>query len=245
MSGSSPGCLIGAVGLLVLGTTHDLAPGARSRSASRSGRCSCSTSSRATIVQRLVPDEERGRAMGFAPDPERAWPRSSAPSRRRCWPISSGSRTALAVIAIVSTVLGLAAVVVLRPSGVLVTSGLDPRRLELLRASVFGGVLPIRLEAAARRLVAGRRHGRSARHRAGRRRRSLLRHRFGDVHGHPARARWIDRRASDDGSGRRLRRDRPALVRAPDGDRHGCVGRAGSSPWTATASLVSWTPGRA
>jgi hypothetical protein len=65
-----------------------------------------------------------------------------------------GVATALEVIAIVSTVLGLAAVVVLRPTGVLVTSGLDPRRLELLRASVFGGVLPIRLEAASRRLQA-------------------------------------------------------------------------------------------
>ena len=64
-----------------------------------------------------------------------------------------GVPTALAVIAVGSGVLGLAAVVVLRPSGVLVSSGLDPRRLELLRASVFGGVLPIRIEAAARRLV--------------------------------------------------------------------------------------------
>ncbi|MFL5712238.1 MAG: cyclic nucleotide-binding domain-containing protein, partial [Chloroflexota bacterium] len=65
-----------------------------------------------------------------------------------------GVSAALAVIAIVSSVLGVAAVVVLRPSGVLLTSGLDPRRLELLRSSVFGGVLPIRLEAAARRLAA-------------------------------------------------------------------------------------------
>jgi CRP-like cAMP-binding protein len=65
-----------------------------------------------------------------------------------------GVAAALAVIAIASTVLGLAAVVVLRPTGVLISSGLDPRRLELLRASVFGGVLPIRLEAAARRLQA-------------------------------------------------------------------------------------------
>ena len=59
----------------------------------------------------------------------------------------------LAFIAIVSTILGMVAVVALRPTGALLTSGLDPRRLELLRGSVFGGVLPIRLEAAARRLV--------------------------------------------------------------------------------------------
>ena len=53
----------------------------------------------------------------------------------------------------VSLVLGVASVVVLRPSGVLVSSGLDPRRLEIIRSSVFGGVLPTRIETAARRLV--------------------------------------------------------------------------------------------
>jgi CRP-like cAMP-binding protein len=63
-----------------------------------------------------------------------------------------GVASALGIIAVASTVLGLTAVAVLRPSGVLAGSGLDPRRLELLRSSVFGGVLPIRIEAAARRL---------------------------------------------------------------------------------------------
>ena len=146
------GSLIGAVGLLVLGTTHDLAPALLAIGVAV-GALLLLDVIMATVLQRLVPDEERGRAMGMIQIPGGIASIAGAFMA----PLLAdryGVATALGVIAIVSTVLGLAAVVVLRPTGVLLSSGLDPRRLELLRASVFGGVLPIRLEAAARRLQA-------------------------------------------------------------------------------------------
>src|SRR6476646_8508804 len=135
------GSLIGAVGLVVLGMTGDLAPALLAV-----GALLLLDVIMATVLQRLVPDEERGRAMGFVQIPGGLASIVGAFTA----PLLAdqfGVAAALGLIAIVSTVLGLAAVVVLRPTGVLVTSGLDPRRLELLRASVFGGVLPIRLEA--------------------------------------------------------------------------------------------------
>jgi len=146
------GSLIGAVGLVVLGMTGDLAPALLAIGVAV-GALLLLDVIMATVLQRLVPDEERGRAMGFVQIPGGLASIVGAFTA----PLLAdqfGVAAALGLIAIVSTVLGLAAVVVLRPTGVLVTSGLDPRRLELLRASVFGGVLPIRLEAAARRLQA-------------------------------------------------------------------------------------------
>jgi len=146
------GSLISAVGLLALGTTSDLVP-ALLEIGIAVGALLLLDVIMATVLQRLVPDEERGRAMGMVQIP------GSLASIAGAFmaPLLAdrfGVATALGVIAIVSAVLGLAAVVVLRPTGVLQSSGLDPRRLELLRASAFGGVLPIRLEAAARRLQA-------------------------------------------------------------------------------------------
>jgi MFS family permease len=144
------GSLIGAVGLLVLGTTHDLAPALLAIGIAV-GALLLLDVILATVLQRLVPDDERGRAMGMIQIPGGIASIAGAFMA----PLLAdryGVATALGVIAIVSTVLGIAAVVVLRPTGVLLSSGLDPRRLELLRASVFGGVLPIRLETAARRL---------------------------------------------------------------------------------------------
>ncbi len=146
------GCAIAAAGLLVLGATHDLLPALVAMGIAVGALLLLDVIT-ATIVQRVVPDEERGRAMGMLQIPSALASIVGAFAA----PLLAdryGVATALAVIAIGSAVLGLTAVVVLRPSGALVTSGLDPRRLELLRASVFGGVLPIRLEAAARRLKA-------------------------------------------------------------------------------------------
>ena len=145
------GSLIGAVGLLVLGTTRDLVPALIAIGVAVGALLLLDVIT-ATIVQRLVPDEERGRTMGALQIPSAVASIAGA-FMAPLLADQFGVPTALAVIAIGSGVLGLAAVVVLRPSGVLVSSGLDPRRLELLRASVFGGVLPIRIEAAARRLV--------------------------------------------------------------------------------------------
>ena len=146
------GSLIGAVGLLVLGTTHDLAPALLAIGVAV-GALLLLDVIMATVLQRLVPDEERGRAMGMIQIPGGIASIAGA----FLAPLLAdryGVATTLGLIAIVSAVLGVAAVVVLRPTGVLLGSGLNPRRLELLRASVFGGVLPIRLEAAARRLQA-------------------------------------------------------------------------------------------
>jgi MFS family permease len=106
----------------------------------------------ATVLQRLVPDEERGRAMGLVQIPG-ALASIAGAFFAPLLADSYGVPTTLGVIAMVSLVLGVASVVVLRPSGVLVSSGLDPRRLEIIRSSVFGGVLPTRIETAARRLV--------------------------------------------------------------------------------------------
>ena len=150
-AGIVAGCLIGAAGLLVLGTTGDLVPALIAIGVAVGALLLLDVIT-ATIVQRLVPDEERGRAMGALQIPSAVASIAGAFMA----PLLAdrfGVAVALAVIAIGSAVLGLTAVVVLRPSGVLVSSGLDPRRLELLRASVFGGVLPTRIEAAARRLV--------------------------------------------------------------------------------------------
>ncbi len=146
------GSVIGAVGLVVLGATHDLAPALLAIGVAV-GAILLLDVIMATVLQRLVPDEERGRAMGMIQIPGGIASIAGAFMA----PLLAdryGVATTLGVIALISTVLGLAAVVVLRPTGVLLSSGLDPRRLELLRASVFGGVLPIRLETAARRLQA-------------------------------------------------------------------------------------------
>jgi MFS family permease len=105
----------------------------------------------ATVLQRLVPDEERGRAMGVIQIPGGLASIAGAFTA----PLIAdrlGVASALGIVAVATIVLGLTAVAILRPTGVLLGSGLDPRRLELLRSSVFGGVLPIRIEAAARRL---------------------------------------------------------------------------------------------
>lgn len=144
------GCLIGGAGLILLGATHDLGPALIAMGIACGALLLLDVIS-ATIVQRLVPDEERGRAMGALQIPSAV----AAIAGAFMAPLLAdrlGVATALGIIAIGSTLLGLAAVVVLRPSGVLASSGLDPRRLELLRSSVFGGVLPMRIETAARRL---------------------------------------------------------------------------------------------
>ena len=144
------GCLIAAVGLVVLGTTHDLAPALLAIGIAV-GAILLLDVILASVLQRLVPDEERGRAMGVVQIPGGL---ASIAGAFMAPLIAErfGVASALGIIAVASAVLGLAAVMVLRPTGALVSSGLDPRGLELLRSGVFGGVLPIRIEAATRRL---------------------------------------------------------------------------------------------
>ena len=64
-----------------------------------------------------------------------------------------GVGVALVAISVLATVVSIASLVLLRSSGALRASKVDPRRIEILRTSVFGGLLPTRLMAAARRLV--------------------------------------------------------------------------------------------
>src|SRR5207342_669132 len=122
------GSIIAAVGLLVLGTTRDLGPALLSIGVAV-GAILLLDVILATVLQRLVPDEERGRAMGFVQIPGGL---ASIVGAFTAPLLASqfGVGAALVVIAIVSAILGIAAVVVLRPTGALLTSGLDPRRLE-------------------------------------------------------------------------------------------------------------------
>jgi MFS family permease len=145
------GSFVGAAGLVVLGLTNDLVPALVAIGVAV-GALLLLDVIMATVLQRLVPDEERGRAMGLVQIPG-ALASIAGAFFAPLLADSYGVPTTLGVIAMVSLVLGVASVVVLRPSGVLVSSGLDPRRLEIIRSSVFGGVLPTRIETAARRLV--------------------------------------------------------------------------------------------
>ena len=145
------GSLIGGLGLVVLGLTHDLTT-ALVAIAIAVGALLLVDVINATIVQRMIPDEERGRAMGVLQIPSAAAAIAGAfvsPLIAKVY----GVGVALIAVSLLATVLSLVSVALLRPSGALRASRIDPRRLEILRASVFGGLLPTRLVAAARRLV--------------------------------------------------------------------------------------------
>jgi MFS family permease len=103
----------------------------------------------ATVLQRAIPDAERGRAMGMLQVSSSIAMIAGA----FLAPLIAdgfGVAPALLVGAIVATVAALAAVAVMRPSGALAPVALpaSDRRLEVLRASIFGGLPPARLEAA-------------------------------------------------------------------------------------------------
>jgi MFS family permease len=142
---------IGGIGLIVLGYSGDLVPALVSI-AIAAGALLLLDVINATLLLRIVPDEERGRAMGLLQIPSSI----AAIAGAFIAPLladSYGPAVATIAIAVGAGAIGLLSVVLLRPTEALSTSDLDPRRLELVRASVFGGVLPVRLEAAARRLV--------------------------------------------------------------------------------------------
>jgi MFS family permease len=150
-TGVVAGSVIAAAGLAVLAWTHDLGPALVAIGVAV-GAVLLLDVINATILQRAVPDEERGRAIGILQISSSI----TAIAGAFAAPILAGLYgvgVALLTIGAIAALVGLASVALLRPSGVLTSSGLDPRRLELLRASPFGGILPARLEVASRELV--------------------------------------------------------------------------------------------
>lgn len=145
------GSLIGGFSLVVLGFTRDLGPALLAIGIAV-GALLLLDVINATILQRVVPDDERGRAMGFLQIPSSIAAivgAFAAPLLADAY----GPGVATLTIAIGSGIVGILSIGLLRSTGALESSGLDPRRLELVRSSVFGGVLPIRLEMASRRLI--------------------------------------------------------------------------------------------
>lgn len=143
--------IIGGLGLIVLGFSGDLFPALVSIGIAV-GALLLLDVINATILQRVVPDEERGRAMGFLQVPSSV----AAIAGAFFTPLvadSYGPGVATITIAVGAGVVAILSIGLLRSTGALAPSTLDPRRLELVRSSVFGGVLPVRLEAAAQRLT--------------------------------------------------------------------------------------------
>jgi MFS family permease len=143
--------IIGGAGLIVLGFSGELLPALLSIGIAV-GALLLLDVINATILQRVVPDEERGRAMGFLQVPSSI----AAIAGAFAAPLLAnmyGPGVATVTIAVGAGIVGILSIGLLRPTGALAASTLDPHRLELVRASVFGGALPVRLEAAARRLV--------------------------------------------------------------------------------------------
>jgi MFS family permease len=143
--------LIGGAGLIVLGFSGSLLPALLSIGVAV-GALLLLDVINATILQRVVPDEERGRAMGFLQIPSSIAAIAGAfgaPLLADAY----GPGVATLTIAVSAGIVGILSIGLLRSTGSLESTTLDPSRLELVRSSVFGGVLPIRLEVAARRLV--------------------------------------------------------------------------------------------
>jgi MFS family permease len=139
------------VGLVALASTRDLAPALVAIGVAVGALLLLDVINE-TILQRTVPDAERGRAMGVLQVPSAA----AAIIGAFVAPVLAdlyGVAAALIAIGVLATLIGAASVLLLRPTGALAPSRLDPRRLEVLRTGGFAGLLPARLETAARRLV--------------------------------------------------------------------------------------------
>ena len=205
---------------------HDARPGARrsSRSAIAVGALLLLDVIIATVLQRLVPDEERGRAMGMRADPR--WPRldrrglhgapagrsvrgrhragassrSSRPSSgsRRSWSSVRPARCSppVSIRADSNCFARACSVACCRSASRRPPGVCRPSRSPPVSASSSRATSPIVSTSSIR----GRSRSRSA---------------TGD-------GPTVDLRTI--GSGRRLRRDRPAVVRAADSDRHRCLG---------------------
>jgi MFS family permease len=103
----------------------------------------------ATVLQRAIPDAERGRAMGVLQISSSVAMIAGA----FLGPLLAdglGVGTALLASGAVGTVVALGSIVVLRGTGALEPPLPADRRLAVLRGSVFGSLPPSRLEAAVR-----------------------------------------------------------------------------------------------
>jgi MFS family permease len=146
------GAILGGLGLAILGFTHDLGP-ALVVIAVALGGITLLDIGNVTLLQRLVPDDRRGRAVGILQTTATAG-----------FIIGSFAGPILAGVLGIPTVLvatgalllgaGLTVLVVVRSSGVLGPPDVAVGRIAILERSVFAGLPPARLEAAARRLVA-------------------------------------------------------------------------------------------
>lgn len=137
---------VGAVAIVLLGVTRDvmvalLAIGVVS------GALLLLDVINATVLQRAVPDAERGRAMGVL-QVSSSLSMIAGAFLAPVFAQIAGIAAALAVAGVIGTAASLLAVVVLRPTGALWPALPADWRLALLRGSVFGGLPPARLEAA-------------------------------------------------------------------------------------------------
>jgi len=143
--------VVGAAGIAVLAATSDVWP-ALVAIGVVSGALLLLDVINATVLQRAVPDAERGRAMG-ALQVSSSLAMIAGAFLAPVVADRLGIGTALLIGGALGTATALLAVGVLRPTGALSPPEAPDRRLEVLRASVFGGLPPARLEAAAQALM--------------------------------------------------------------------------------------------
>jgi MFS family permease len=145
------GAILGGLGLAVLGFTRDLGPALVVIGVALGGITLLDIVN-VTLLQRLVPDDRRGRAVGILQTAATA----GFIVGSFMGPILAGVIGIPAVLvgagaALLAT--GVAVLVVVRPTGVLGRPDVALGRIGILERSGFAGAPPARLEAAAQRLV--------------------------------------------------------------------------------------------
>lgn len=136
--------LIGAVALVILGFTTDLAPALVAIGVAVGGLLILDVTT-TTLVQRLAPDEIRGRAMGLLQTTGTV----SYAAGSLLGPILAsviGVPGALSLMAGGLVALAALGVFLLSGTGALLPPAVDPARVRLLDAPVFAGLPPGRLE---------------------------------------------------------------------------------------------------
>jgi MFS family permease len=144
------GAAVGGIALAVLALARDL-PLALVAIAFAVGALLLLDIVNVTLVMRVVPDELRGRSMGLIQTSGTI----AAALGSLVGPILAaviGVPLVLVLLGVTVAGISLLALVLTRWSGGLEPAPIDPRRLDILAASIFRTLPPARLEAAARRL---------------------------------------------------------------------------------------------